>query len=185
VPPIHRDRVAERSELTPVAKPSGTTRLFLALWPDALALRALAAWQARWAWPAGAAVVPPERLHLTLHYIGPVPTARLAEVTHGLQVPMQRFDLEFDRAELWPRGLAVLCASAPPDALITLHDRLQAALQRLRLPTESRPYRPHVTLARKAAGASPPDGPLPARWSMRGYALVQSAGDYRVLQHYR
>jgi len=165
--------------------PPATARLFLALWPGPLALRALATWQARWAWPVGAALVPPERLHLTLHYIGPVPTTRLPDVARGVGVPMRRFDLEFDRAESWPRGLAVLCASAPPDSLITLHSRLRVALQRLDLPTETRPYRPHVTLARKAAGAAPPDGPLPARWSVRGYVLVQSQGGYRVLQHYR
>lgn len=37
------NRVVARSELTPVAKPSGMTRLFLALWPDPLALRGLGA----------------------------------------------------------------------------------------------------------------------------------------------
>jgi RNA 2',3'-cyclic 3'-phosphodiesterase len=168
----------------PSKPPPAMARLFLALWPGPLALRALVAWQARWAWPACAAVVPPERLHLTLHYIGPVPATRLSEVTHGLQVPMQRFDLEFDRGGLWPRGLAVLCASALPDALAALHARLQAALERLDLPTESRPYRPHVTLARKAAGASPPDDSPAIRWAARGYVLVQSQGGYRVLQHY-
>jgi 2'-5' RNA ligase len=161
------------------------TRLFLALWPGAVALRALAEWQARWAWPPGSVVVPPERLHLTLHYIGPVPVARIPEVAHGLAVPVRRFELHFDGAEPWPRGLAVLCASALPDALITLHVQLQAALQRLDLPIEARPYRPHVTLARKAAGAVAPDGPLPIRWSVRGYTLVQSHGGYRTLQHYR
>ena len=159
-------------------------RLFLAVWPGPAALRALAEWQARWTWPPGAAVVPPERLHLTLHFIGPVPTVRLPEIARGLSVPMRRFELHLDHAELWPRGLAVLFADRVPDALAELHAGLQAGLQRLALPTETRPYRPHVTLARKAKGAVAPGGPAPSRWSVHGYALVQSRGGYHTLQHY-
>jgi 2'-5' RNA ligase len=162
-----------------------SARLFLALWPGPTALRALAVWQRQWAWPAGAAVVPAERLHLTLHFIGQVPTARLPELVHGLAVPMRRFDLAFGHAEVWPRGLAVLCADAVPGPLADLHAQLQAALQRLALPVETRPFRPHVTLARKARGAVPPAEPLHLTWRAAGYALVQSQGGYRTLQHYR
>lgn len=167
------------------ATPAASTRLFLALWPGPAALHALAAWQARWAWPTGAAVVPPERLHLTLHYIGPVAATRLPELMQALAVPVRRFDLVFDQAEQWPRGLAVLRPSALPDALSTLHQQLQSALRRLALPIESRAYRPHVTLARKAAGAlAPADAPA-LRWSVRAYTLVQSQNGYHTLQHYR
>ncbi len=169
------------------ARPSAPpfARLFLALWPGPAALRALAAWQRHCTWPAGAAVVPTERLHLTLHFIGPVPTARVPELLRGLAVPMRRFDLTFGHTETWPRGLAVLCPDAVPEPLATLHAQLQAALQRLALPVETRPFRPHVTLARKAAGAEPPAEPLRLTWRATGYALVQSQGGYRTLQHYR
>ena len=170
----------------PAAAPvPATARLFLALWPGPATLRALAAWQARWVWPAGAAVVAPERLHLTLHYIGPVAASRLPELTLGLALPLQRFELGFGDAELWPRGLAVLCPSRVPDALATLHTQLRATLQRLNLPVETRAFRPHVTLARKAAGAVAPGDPPSMRWSVRSYALVLSHGGYRSLQHYR
>lgn len=167
------------------AAPAATTRLFLALWPGPAAPRALAAWQARWAWPAGAAVVAPERLHVTVHFIGPVATERLPELAQALSVPVPRFDLVFDRVERWPRGLAVLCPSALPDALAALHAQLQAALQRQALPVEQRAYRPHLTLARKAAGALAPAATPALRWSVRGYALVQSQNGYHTLQHYR
>ena len=166
----------------PAAVP--VARLFLALWPGPVALRVLAAWQARWAWPGGAAIVPAERLHMTLHFIGPVPVARLPEVKAGLAVPLRRFDIGFGRAELWPRGLAVLCPDALPEGLATLHAELQAALQRLALPVPARALRPHVTLARKATGAEPPTEPLRLTWRATGYALVQSDGGYRTLQRY-
>jgi RNA 2',3'-cyclic 3'-phosphodiesterase len=165
--------------------PPPFARLFLALWPGPAALQSLAQWQQRWTWPRTAAVVPAERLHLTLQFIGPVPTARLPELLHGLAVPVRRFDLTFSQAEIWPRGLAVLCADAVPEPLAALHAQLQAALQRLALPVETRPFRPHVTLARKARGAVPPAEPLRLNWRAVGYALVQSQGGYRTLQHYR
>lgn len=160
-------------------------RLFLALWPGPAGLRSLASWQHRWTWPPGAAVVPAERLHVTLHFIGPVPLARLTEVAHGLAVPMSRFDLTFGRAEIWPRGLAVLCTDAVPEPLTALHAHLQASLQRLALPVETRPFRPHVTLARKAAGAAPPADALHLTWRVTSYALVRSQGGYHTLQRYR
>lgn len=164
--------------------PAPFARLFLALWPGPAALRALSAWQARWVWPPGATIVAGERLHLTLHFIGPVPTARLPELAHGLALPLRRFELAFGRAELWPRGLAVLCPGTVPDGLTALHAELQVALQRLALPVQARTFRPHVTLARKAAGALPPDAGPALRWSVRRYALVQSLGGYRMLVRY-
>ena len=63
---------------------AATSRLFVALWPDAEALRTLAAWQSRWAWPQGAALVAPAQLHLTLHFIGATPDERLPELTRAL-----------------------------------------------------------------------------------------------------
>ena len=159
-------------------------RLFLAVWPDAAAREALLRWRAAARWPAGAAPTPPQQLHLTLHFIGAVPAARLAEVTEFLAVPCAPCRIGFDRVEAWPRGLAVLGASAVPPALQALHGRLAEALRALDLPVEARPWRPHVTLARRAAGAVlPPQAPS-GDWLVRGYALVQSAGGYRTLRHY-
>lgn len=163
-------------------------RLFLALWPPPEVRQALAAQQARWAWPPGAALVAPEALHLTLHFIGPVPVSDLAHVTDGLQETAPSFELSFGRAELWPRGLAVLCpleAAETAEALRALHARLGDALGRLQLPVDARPFRPHVTLARKASGARWPAEPEPAWvWQVGGYVLAQSGGGYRILQRY-
>jgi site-specific recombinase XerD len=53
-------------------------------------------------------------------------------------------------------------------------------------PIESRPYRPHVTLARRGQGAAPkrPIGQI--TWRASGYALVESAGGkYSVLQEWQ
>jgi 2'-5' RNA ligase len=71
-----------------------------------------------------------------------------------------------------------------PAALEILHARLAETLRALGLPVEARPFRPHLTLARKAAGAVAPAAAPDIRWPVAGYSLVQSAGGYRTLRHY-
>jgi len=151
-------------------------RLFLALWPAPAVRAALAAQQSRWRWPASALPVEPAALHLTLHFIGPVPRARLQELAQGLARPCPRFMLALDQSELWPNHCATLCPGEVPEALRSLHAALADALRGLALPVESRAFRPHVTLARRATGALPPAAPAALRWPVRGYVLVQSAG---------
>ncbi|HVE53705.1 MAG TPA: 2'-5' RNA ligase family protein, partial [Ramlibacter sp.] len=62
-----------------------------------------------------------------------------------------------------------------PPALAVLHADLAARLRLLQLRVETRRYRPHVTLARKAFGSRPPAGFAPLTWHAGpGYALVHS-----------
>ena len=171
------------------AASSATRRLFLALWPSAAARQALATRAGAWTWPAGARPVAPARLHATLHFIGPVPAARLDEVAAGLAVPLEPVWIVFDRAEVWPGpAVAVLEATQAPEALGALHQRLAQALRGLGLPVEPRPWRPHVTLARHARGAIAPAAPTPVRWRVSGYRLVESVpgpgGGYRTVRAY-
>jgi len=168
----HPPRTALRPKL------QASVRLFLALWP-APALRAALATQAsHWHWPATARRVDASALHLTLHFIGPVPQARLQEVAQGLERPCPRFALVLDQSELWPNRCATLCPREVPGALLALQATLADALRSLALPVEPRAFRPHVTLARRAAGALPPEVPEALRWPVRGYALVRSAGGH-------
>lgn len=165
-------------------------RLFIALWPTPAARRALQDWLAPCTWPAGAAVVAPERLHVTLHFLGQVPAARVPALRTALQAPALALapgELCFDRVQHWAHGVVVLAPAAVPEPLARLHTQLAQVLDDLGLPVEARPFRPHVTLARKAAGAVLPDAPAAPRglcWPVRGYALVESAGGYRTLQRY-
>jgi 2'-5' RNA ligase len=155
--------------------PNDTARLFIALWPSPPVQRALVAEQRRWRWPPGARPTARDKLHLTLHFIGAVPAERVPAIAAGLSAPRLPFALMLDAAEVWPNGCAVLAAGTTPPPLATLHARLAESLRQLRLPVESRTFRPHVTLARGARGAQPPEPPVPLRWPVRGYVLVQSA----------
>ena len=165
-----------------------TARLFLALWPSPRVRAALLDYQKAWLWNAGASLVQPKNLHLTLHFMGHVPRERLALLLKRLAVPFAPFTLTFDQPDLWPSGTAVLAPHAPPADFRQLHDALGQALQRLELPVESREFRPHITLARHASGALPPAGKLELHWPVLDYALVESvaepAGQYRLLQRY-
>jgi 2'-5' RNA ligase len=157
------------------SSPAPCLRLFLGLWPDADTRAALQAHAAAWDWPSSARRTRPERLHITLHFIGNVAADRLSDLRQGLQVQWEGGELVLDQATVWPGGIAVLQAMVVPPALQALHAALARRLQELQLPVETRPWRPHVTLARKAFGARPPMPLQPLRWrAERRYLLVQS-----------
>ncbi len=172
-----------------MAPDSPTARLFLALWPPLEIRQHLQALQQRWSWPPRAAPVRVDQLHLTLHFLGNVPVQRLDEFSRTLAVSAEALtlDLAQGRPGVWPGGIAVL-ELAPPPGLLRLHAALGDALARLNWPVEARRYRPHVTLARRAAGAQPPAGLLPpVCWRADpGYVLVRSrpGRGYEVLQAY-
>jgi 2'-5' RNA ligase len=88
------------------------------------------------------------------------------------------FTLRLDRAALWPQGIAVLEACERTAGLAALHADLASQLRLLGLPVQTRPLRPHVTLARHAQGAQAPDSLAaiggPIEWRVEGYALVHS-----------
>jgi RNA 2',3'-cyclic 3'-phosphodiesterase len=164
---------------------SDTTRLFLALWPDPALRHQLKEWRDAWTWPRGASPVHPDKLHVTLHFLGALPSERLPELLEGFAVPFEPFRLDLTRAALWHNGIAVLEPSLTPPGLADLHARLSGTLVALGLQPETRHYRPHVTMARRAGGATPPPSGPPVLWSVDGYCLVESRnGVYTVLRDY-
>jgi RNA 2',3'-cyclic 3'-phosphodiesterase len=165
---------------------AGSARLFVALWPTPGVRSAIAAAARQWSWNAAAAPVPPERLHLTLHFLGAVPRERLPELCAVLGLPFRPFALTLSRPALWAGGIAVLEPAHIPPALADLHAALGVALHRAGLATEVRPWRPHLTLARRAVGATPPARCAAPRWRVNSVALVESRlpSGYVVLQRY-
>src|SRR6478752_8487778 len=126
-----------------------TWRLFLGLWPPAAVRAEILQCADAWQWPPSARRTAPERMHVTLHFLGNVPMERVPALQQGLAREWAGCTLELDRAEVWPGGIAVLEASQVPAALADLHARLAEALGQLEVAVETRRYRPHVTLARK------------------------------------
>jgi 2'-5' RNA ligase len=127
-----------------------------------------------------------DKLHLTLHFLGEVPRERLPELARELVVPVEPFQLRLNRDQLWEGGIAVLSPAAMPEALRVLHAGLHDVLRRLQLTPARERLRPHVTLARRAAGALRPGTEVDIAWPVGGYALVESqwSSGYRVLRAY-
>lgn len=164
-----------------------TVRLFVTLWPDERVRAALRAHRNTWHWPRAAAAMHADRLHLTLHFLGSQPRALIPQLEQALALPFTPFELAFGHADVWRHGSAVLEPLAVPGALLDLHAALGHALAGLGIVPEERPFRPHVTMARHAAGATPPRTCPPIHWPVSGFALVESQpdhGGYVVLRRY-
>lgn len=163
-------------------------RLFVALWPDPTVREALSIWRDGCAWPKSASPARTEQLHVTLHFLGNFPRARMPELVAGIGVRFESFELDFGHPELWHGGIAVLAPDAVPEPLLALHGALGAALERLGLPLEARPFRPHLTLARRAGPVLAPIQGPPIRWQVNGYALMESkvgaGSEYGILHSY-
>ena len=165
-----------------------TKRLFIALWPDEAERRALCALRDAWRWPKNAAPMRAERLHITLHFLGEQPASLVQPLREGLaRLAFEPFDLRLARTAVWHNGVAVAEPEPGdvPDALEKLHAGMAPWLASLGYTAEQRPYRPHVTLARRAGGATPPPSMTPIRWRAARPVLVWSDSGpplaYRVL----
>jgi 2'-5' RNA ligase len=161
-------------------------RLFFALWPDDRVREELAAvvkWLKR---SVSAKWVNTEKLHMTLAFLGDVEADRLDTLKSGAgSLDGSAFELNLDRVELWRRpGIICLGASSPPDALNSLAADLATNLRSAGFELETRPFRAHLTVARKAK-ILPPDLKFsdPVRWSVASFCLVESRID-RQGSHY-
>jgi len=156
-------------------KVEGKQRLFFALWPDEKVLQAVReTWQAMGIDEGKA--VKPEKFHVTLLFLGDVPAARIGDLIEMAgELSLQPCELIFDRLEHWVRP-AVLCLTAEtvPPPLAELVEALKKGVRRLGFRPERRPFRPHLTLARKVRKRviSRPIDPL--RWPVKAFTLVTS-----------
>jgi 2'-5' RNA ligase len=152
-----------------------TRRLFFALWPDhetadhlEMLARSLA--------PRGAKPVHDHQLHMTLLFLGAVTEDRLPLVMEAAdRIQAEGFDLTLDKLGFWPRG-GVLYAGCRdvPSRQHRLFDLLKASVKAAGFHIDSRPYVPHVTLARRVRGLDLPRLATPMSWPVTEFALVES-----------
>ena len=170
---------------SPALPPAKGARLFVALWPDAAARSRLAAQRDALPMPPGARPVSDANLHATLHFIGAVDRERIPALWAALaQVQAPPVRLTATSLAIWKGGTVVLQLQGDA-ALTSLHADTGAALRTCGVALDARPFSPHVTLARSAAGIDLPPAPHPLDWVATGFALVESPGGsppaYRVL----
>lgn len=160
-------------------KPERLHRLFFAIWPSD-ALRAGLASRIRALQPDGVGRPQrPDQWHVTLEFLGPVAASRVAAAREAAaQVQAASCEILFDAVEYWRRP-EVLCLAARvlPPPLDELVSRLRVALAAQGFEPESRPFKAHLTLARKVATPVAPVPFEPLRWPVTDFALVESITD--------
>lgn len=134
-------------------------RLFLAVSPDDLARRSLAAVHVsleQLFGDASAAVrwVSVAAAHLTVHFLGEVGASHVPVLTEalGTSVQIDTFDVALGPPEVSPSHgpprVVWMPVTTGRDALARVHDELGARLRRAGQPLESRTFGPHLTIGR-------------------------------------
>jgi 2'-5' RNA ligase len=86
-----------------------------------------------------------------------------------------RFTLTLDRTGCFPKaGVGWAGCSRSPTGLLLLHTALQAALKAEGFEPESRPYSPHLTLARRMGVPIAEAAIAPVTWQADAFSLVET-----------
>lgn len=108
--------------------------------------------------------VDPGGVHLTLKFLGNIPSKRVAEITEAIRTAAQGispFHLEISGTGVFPSVKQVrvfwVGVGGEVDKLSRLEQNIDSALTALGFAKEERPFVPHLTLARIREGTSPPE----------------------------
>lgn len=117
-----------------------------------------------------------EHVHLTLAFLGDVPATSLDDLRRiGEALPHEGANVDFDTLGAWrASGVAWVAPAHLPPALAHLYATLNQALRDNGFAVESRPFRPHVTLARRCVQPQARAAVAPIRWSVRSLCLIGS-----------
>ena len=155
---------------------SRSVRAFFALSPDAEVRETLAALGRDVARRSRGRAVSPENAHLTLAFIGDVAKDTLAALQAvGDRVPKTGFVVSFDSLGAWrASGVAWIAPAVLPPPLLKLHSTLADDLAAAGFELETRPFRPHITLARRCLQPLPRTKCPPILWRADKLFLVGS-----------
>lgn len=135
-------------------------RLFLGLDLPEHSARAIADWRDR-ALPPVARAVPPANFHITLAFLGEVPSGEIETLSCLVdeccaEFSFDPFEVLLDQPGFWPRpGILWLGAAAPPPGLMALASALRRLPRSLGLKRDRNPFVPHVTLFRGVRDTPP------------------------------
>jgi RNA 2',3'-cyclic 3'-phosphodiesterase len=100
-----------------------------------------------------------QNLHLTLKFLGDVPQAEIARVCEAVAqaaAEVEPFDLQLHGAGAFPSAhrprTVWIGAAAGAAEMITLAERIEAALKQLGYAPEGRAFQPHLTIGRVRGG---------------------------------
>ena len=123
---------------------------------------------------SGGRPVAEANLHLTLAFLGEVEAAEPVR-TAAAMVVQTEFEFSLDRYGYFAPARSVwIGPQRLPAALMELQAQLWDQLAAAGFPRESKPFRPHVTLARKSPAPRAIAPPQPLVWRVKEFALIQS-----------
>lgn len=142
-------------------------RAFIAIELPQVTLDALADVQARlehYVPPDSVRWVKPNNIHLTLKFLGQVPTAQVDAITSAVRhavTTLRAFPFEVMRAGCFPNArrprVIWVGVDEPTGALQALQRAIEAAVAPLGYPGEPHAFQPHLTLGRAARDVKPAD----------------------------
>lgn len=166
--------------------------MFFALWPEPALQTTLAATAkviAR-SRSLGGREIPPERIHLTLLFLGDVaPDVEKRVLVAAGRIAARPFDLTLDQAGCFFRSKVFwLAPTAVPRKLTELSQALRAAMAGIGLPPDRKELVPHLTCLRDIDHVIRPVPVSPLVWPVRRFALVHSTlgarPEYHVVSHW-
>lgn len=183
---IHAD-LDEQEDLLYESLNEPTQRVFFALWPDETIRTSLSSLGRQYVQGNGRAVTA-DNLHLTVVFVGKVTAAKRAcmeaAATTVVAPPIR---VSLDSLGFWPRPRVLwVGASHTPSALTDLVKQVNTALVPCGFQPEARPFKAHVTLARKAKHPPDIEHIPPLVWQANEFCLVTSVvgergSDYEVV----
>ncbi len=150
-------------------------RLFFALWPDESVRAEIQAQVSTFPLPGGR-LVAENNTHITLAFLGDIDAGTRADlIREATSLRITPFSLTLDHVGCWPKPkIAWLAPSSPPEQLFRLAAALHLLSQNCGLSLAERPFRPHLTVARKVACLTA-DIPLqPISWNINKFCLLDS-----------
>jgi 2'-5' RNA ligase len=126
--------------------------------------------------PDSVRAVPGRNLHITMAFLGALPSARLPGLREvaGVQ-PVPRTMLVLDRLGAFPRARVgwLGCHDVSP-VLLRFHDTLRARLEAADFPMDERPWVPHLTLYRNLRTTLPSIDVEPLEWAVDELVLLRT-----------
>ena len=171
------------------SSPAEHKRIFLALWPDESTRQQLFNAQKKlMSEPAlqSARAVIPENLHMTLHFIGSISTEVLQALEASLDsVQCKAFYLDVNTVGCFPKPkVAWLGIKDIPPELSELEQQTADCVQQCLEDYRRIPYRPHITLFRKAKSTLEMNLPSEINWKVKCFALVESKSHPEGVQYH-
>lgn len=165
-------------------------RLFFALWPDAEVREQIAEFINFFPSESGRAL-PRYNWHMTLHFIGNTTFDEKACLDRQARiVKASAFELSVDQTGFFkkPEVFWLGCEN-PPKALFDLQKNLGEKISCCEYNPETRPYSPHITVARKVTEEPAFRLSFKISWSVDRFVLIESVSEpggvrYQVLEEY-